>query len=171
MLPRIQHWLHVVRCVLPNLEACGLLQLVGLMQSSHDCMHICWGIYANQHTYMHKVNPNIFFYFLWFYPSITFLSVFAHRDYFSQIFIYFCCGFIHSTSLSFRRSTHIYFHLNARSRTCRAESNCTISIARAHLGALSGVEAKVGSKVYAGWDTHLDFSPQCSNNRWGGENQ
>ena len=32
--------LHVVGCVLPNLEAHGLLQLVGLMQSSHDCVHI-----------------------------------------------------------------------------------------------------------------------------------
>ena len=40
VLPRIQHRLHVIRCVLPNLEACGLLQLVGLTQSSHDCVHI-----------------------------------------------------------------------------------------------------------------------------------
>ena len=31
---------HVIGCVLPNLEAHGLLQLVGLMQSLHDCMHI-----------------------------------------------------------------------------------------------------------------------------------
>ena len=32
--------MHVIGCVLPNLEARGLLGLVGLMQSSHDCMHI-----------------------------------------------------------------------------------------------------------------------------------
>ena len=31
---------NVIGCVLPNLEACRLLQLVGLMQSLHDCMHV-----------------------------------------------------------------------------------------------------------------------------------
>ena len=29
-----------IGCVLPNLEAWRLLQLVGFMQSLHDCMHI-----------------------------------------------------------------------------------------------------------------------------------
>ena len=36
--------------------------------------HIC--LYA----YMHKVNPNIFRYFLWFYSCITFISLLAHRS-------------------------------------------------------------------------------------------
>ena len=39
-LPQGQHQLHVVGCVLPNLEARGLLRLVGFTQLSHDCMHI-----------------------------------------------------------------------------------------------------------------------------------
>ena len=46
------------------------------------------------------------------------------------------------------------FRLSARVPTRRAESNCII---RAHLGALSGVEAGGGNRVYAGWDTHSHF--------------
>ena len=120
-------------------------------------------------AYMHKVSPNIFFHFLWFYSSITFLSLFAHCDYFSQIFLYFCCCFIHSKSLSFQHGTHICFRLSASIHTCCVESNCTICIACTHIGALSGVEAGVGNRVYVGWDTHLHFPPQCSDNHWGGE--
>ena len=51
--------------------------------------HIC--LYA----YMHKVNPNIFQYFLWFYSCITFISLFAHHSNFFWISPYFCCCSIH----------------------------------------------------------------------------
>ena len=114
--------------------------------------HIC--LYA----YMHKVNPNIFQYFLWFYSCITFISLFAHRSNFVQIFPYFSCHFIHFKSLSFWHSTvNFCFRLGARVPTRRAESNCIIHNARAHLGALSGVEAGGGNRVYVGWDTHSHF--------------
>ena len=114
--------------------------------------HIC--LYA----YMHKINPNIFRYFLRFYSCITFISLFAHRSNFFRIFPYFSCHFIHFKSLSFWHSTvNFCFHLSARVPARHAESNCIIRNAHAHLGALSGVEAGGGNRVYAGWDTHSHF--------------
>ena len=114
--------------------------------------HIC--LYA----YMHKVNPNIVRYFLRFYSCITFISLFAHRSNFFWIFPYFSCHFIHFKSLSFWHGTvNFCFHLSACVSACRAESNYIIHNARAHLGALSGVEAGGENRVYAGWDTHSHF--------------
>ena len=104
--------------------------------------HIC--LYA----YMHKVNPNIFRYFLRFYSCITFISLFAHRSNFFRIFRYFSCHFIHFKSLSFWHGTvYFCFRLSARVPARRVESKYIICNARAHLGALSGVEAGGGNSI------------------------
>ena len=62
------------------------------------------------------------------------------------------------------------FHLSACVPTRCVESNCIICNTRAHLGALSRVEAGGRNGVYVGWDTRLHFPPQCSDSHWGGEN-
>ena len=59
------------------------------------------------------------------------------------------------------------FCLTARVPACCVESNCIIRNTHAHLGMLSGVEAGGRNRVYAGWDTHSHFPPQCSDSHWG----
>ena len=127
--------------------------------------HIC--LYA----YMHKVNPNIFRYFLQFYSCITFISLFAHRSNFFRNFPYFSCHFIHFKSLSFWHGTvNFCFRLSARVPTRRAESNYIIRNARAHLGTLSGVEAGAETGYMRVETPTRIFPPQCSDSHWGGEN-
>ena len=54
MLPWRQNRLNVVGCVLPNLEAWGVLWLVGLTQSSHDCVHILHAPHGS--NFLHDLN-------------------------------------------------------------------------------------------------------------------
>ena len=120
----------------------------------------CWGTYA----YMHICTKSIQIYFGIFFDFILVILSFhcSHTvpifSEFFRIFPYFSCHFIHFKSLSFWHSTvNFCFRLSARVPARRAESNCIICNARAHLGMLSGVEAGGGNRVYAGWDTHSHF--------------
>ena len=68
----------------------GSISTVSTFDASTTCkayaLHILLG-HICLYAYMNKVNPNIFWYFLWFYSCITFISLFAHHsNFFSKIF-------------------------------------------------------------------------------------
>ena len=94
---------------------------------------------------MHICTKSIQIYFGIFFHFILVLLSFhcSHTvPIFFRIFPYFSCHFIHFKSLSLWYGTVDFcFRLSARVPARRAESNCIIRNARAHLGALSGVEA------------------------------
>ena len=85
------------------------------------------------YAYMHKVNPNIFQYFLRFSYCITFPSLFTHCDNFSYIFPYFSCCSLHLKSLSFQHGTLICFRLGAHVPAHHVESNYIICYIHIHL--------------------------------------
>ena len=94
--------------------------LGGTRKEGSDVLgHIC--LYA----YMHKVNPNIFRYFLYFYSCITFISLFAHRsNFFSNFSLFFLPFYSLQKPVTLTRHCWFCFHLSARVPVRRAESNC-----------------------------------------------
>ena len=122
-------------------------------------MHIC--IYAqSQSKYISVFSLILFLYYFHFTVRTLF-----------QFFLKFSLFFLPFYSLQKPVTLTWYcwfcFRLSARVPARRAESNHIIRNAHAHLGMLSRVEVGGGNKVYAGWDTHLHFPPQCSDSHWG----
>ena len=84
--------------------------------------HIC--LYA----YMHKVNPNIFRYFLWFYSCITFISLFSHRSNFFLIFSLFFLPF-YSLQKPVTLTQHCWFCFRLSARIPARLGNQIVSYA------------------------------------------
>ena len=122
-------------------------------------MHIC--IYAqSQSKYISVFSLILFLY----YFNFTVRTLFQFFPNFSLFFLRF-----YSLQKPVTLTWHCWFcfHLSACVPAHRVESNCIICNMHAHLGVLSGVEAEGRNRVYAGWDTHSHFPPQCSDSHWG----
>ena len=108
------------------------------------------------------------------FSLILFLYYFHFTVHMFQFFLNFFLFFLPFYSLQkpITLTWHCWycFHLSTCVSMHHAESNCIIRNVHTHLGALSRVEAGARNRVYAGWDTHSHFPPQCSDSHWGGEN-